>query len=85
MLVENKVIYENILTLTKSLVTLYLNATVESSNEGVRNVFNNGLIETLEMQDEIYQNMKDDGMYTIENVSSSAIKKIYKKLTKDEA
>lgn len=85
MLVENKVVLENILTLTKSLVTLYLNATVESSNESVRNVFNNGLIETLEMQDELYQNMKNDGMYTVENISSSAIKKAMKKLTKDEA
>lgn len=84
MSVENKVILENILTLTKSLVTLYLDATVESSNESVRNIFNNGLTQSLEMQDEIYQNMKNDGMYNVENVSSSCVKKVYKKLTKGE-
>lgn len=81
---ENKTILENILTLTKSLITLYENATVESSNEDVRNVFNNGLTKSLEMQDEIYQNMKSDGMYDVENVSGSVVKKAYKKLTKDE-
>ena len=34
-----KCLYENILTLTKSLTTLYLNGTIESSNEDVRKVF----------------------------------------------
>lgn len=81
---ENKIILENVLTLTKSLTTLYLYATIESSNESVRNVYNNGLIEALSMQDEIYQNMKDDGIYSVENINASAIKKVLKKLTKDE-
>ncbi len=81
---ENKIVLENILTLTKSLVTLYKDATVESANESVRNVYNNGLIEVLEMQDELYQNMKSDGIYNVENLSSSALKKAHKKLTKDE-
>lgn len=81
---ENKTILENMLTLTKSLVTLYKDATLESANESVRNVFNNGLVSVLEMQDELYQNMKDDGIYTVENLSSSALKKAHKKLTKDE-
>ncbi|MCX4249528.1 MAG: spore coat protein [Bacilli bacterium] len=82
---NNKIVLENILNLTKSLTSLYMYSTIESSNETSRSVFHQGLLDNLEMQDEIYQNMKDDGMYTIENVSSSAIKKIYKKLTKDEA
>lgn len=82
---NNKIVLENILNLTKSLTSLYMCSTIESSNETSRSVFHQGLLDNLEMQDEIYQNMKDDGMYTIENVSSSAIKKIYKKLTKDEA
>lgn len=82
---NNKVILENALTLTKSLCMLYINAMVESSNESVRSFFDNGLNETLEMQDEIYQNMKDDGYYQVGNVKSSEVKKIYDKLTKDEA
>ncbi len=82
---NNKIVLENILNLTKSLTSLYMYSTIESSNETSRSVFHQGLLDNLEMQDEIYQNMKDDDMYTIENVSSSAIKKIYKKLTKDEA
>lgn len=72
--------YENVLTLTKSLVTLYINGTVESSNEKVRTLLEDGLTEVLELQDEIYQMMKTDGFYTVEDLKESDIKKVYKKL-----
>lgn len=85
MLVNNKVILESVLTLTKSLNMLYINAAIESSNEEPRAVFENGLDMSLEMQDELYQNMKSDGYYEVSNVKSSEIKKIYKKLTKDQS
>lgn len=75
--------YENLLTLTKSLVTLYLNATVESSNKDVRKCFEDGLSEVLVLQDEIYQTMMEDGFYTVENVKDTEIKKVWDKLCKD--
>lgn len=83
--VNNKIYLENALTLTKSLSMLYINATIESSNEETRAVFYNGLLVNLEMQDDIYQNMKDDGYYNPENIKTSEIKKALKKLTKDES
>ena len=67
-----KCLYENILTLTKSLTTLYLNGTIESSNEDVRKVFDNGLAENLKLHDELYQAMKED-----------EIKKFSEKLNKE--
>ena len=82
MRVNNKTYLENALTLTKSM--LYINATIESSNEETRAVFHNGLLVNLKMQDEIYQNMKDDKYYNPENIKTSEIKKTLKKLTKDE-
>ena len=48
--VNNKTYLENALTLTKSLSMLYINATIESSNEETRAVFHNGLLVNLEMQ-----------------------------------
>ncbi len=71
---------ENVLTLTKSLITLYETGAVESSNKKVRDLMEQGLKECLDMQDTLYQAMKDDGMYTVENVAESAIKKVCTKL-----
>ena len=36
------------------------------------------------LQDEIYQTMKDDGMYSVDNLKESEILKVYNKLKKDE-
>ncbi len=71
---------ENVLTLTKSLITLYETGAVESSNKKVRDLMEQGLKECLDMQDTLYQSMKDDGMYTVENVAESVVKKTYTKL-----
>lgn len=79
-----KTFYENILTLQKSLCTLYINGTIESSNEVVRKVFSNGLDESLMLQDELYQSMKEDGFYTVENLNKTDIKKIETKLKGNE-
>lgn len=81
---NNKVILENILTLTKSLNTLYLNGTIEASNKEVRKMMEKGLQDSLSMQEEIYQMMVDDGYYQVCNVKSTEIEKLYNKLTKDQ-
>lgn len=82
---NNKVILENILTLTKSLNTLYLNGAIEASNKDVRKIMEKGLEESLKMQEEIYQMMVDDGYYQVCNVKETEIEKLYSKLTKDQA
>lgn len=81
---NNKVILENILTLTKSLNTLYLNGTIEASNKEVRKLMEKGLQESLSMQEEIYQMMVNDGYYQVCNVNPTEIEKLYTKLTKDQ-
>ena len=75
-----KFLYENILSLQKSLCTLYLNGAIESSNDDVRKVMETGLALSLDLQDEIYQIMKDDGFYNVENLKESEIKKVCNKL-----
>lgn len=82
---NSKIIYENILTLTKSLVMLYVNGAIESSNEDVKKVMEKGLQDSMKFQDEIYQAMKEDGYYQVTNVKETEIKKLYDKLTQDQA
>lgn len=81
---NNKYLYENILTLTKSLTMIYINGTIEASNKKIRNVMEKGLKECLLMQDEIYQKMSNDGYYDVANITSTEIKKFLKKINKDE-
>lgn len=81
---NNKVILENVLTLTKSLNMLYVNGTIEASNKEVRKIMEKGLEESLKMQEEIYQLMVDDGYYQVCNVKQPEIEKLYTKLTKDQ-
>ena len=79
----DKYTLENVLTLTKSLITLYENGAVESSNKKVRNLMEDGLSNSLNMQDTLYQTMKDDGFYTVSDVKTSEIEKLYTKLKED--
>lgn len=82
---NNKCIYENVLTLTKSLSMLYMNGTIESSTKKVRDFMEKGLKDTLKMQDDIYQAMSEDGYYSVTNVSESSICKLLNKMEKDES
>lgn len=79
-----KYFYENVLTLTKSLATLYLTGATECANESVRKVLINGLDEILILQDDIYQTMSEDGFYTVENLNKQDICMVYNKLKGDE-
>lgn len=82
---NNKCIYENVLTLTKSISMLYMNGTVESSTKEVRDFMEKGLKDVLKMQDDIYQRMSDDGYYSVSKVTQSNITKLLNKIKKDES
>ncbi len=82
---NSKFIYENILTLTKSLVMLYVNGAIEASNKDVKKVMEKGIQDSMRFQDEIYQAMKEDGYYQVTNVKETEIQKLYDKLTQDQA
>jgi spore coat protein CotF len=71
------------LTLTKSLCMLYINGTIEAVNKDTRKLMLDGLKETLEMQNDLYNSLVALGYYTVENCNSSAISKLYNKLNQD--
>lgn len=79
----DKYTLENVLTLTKSLINLYTDGTVESSNKKVRKLMEDGLNDVLNMQDSLYQTMKDDGYYTVSDVKETEVEKLYTKLKED--
>lgn len=73
-------LFERYLLILKSSVEVYVHGTLESSNEGVRKVLKQGLDETLEHQNRVYQKMCDCGWYCVSNVKISSIKQIYQSL-----
>lgn len=73
----------NYLTLTKSLVMLYTNGVIESSNKAVRKLMLEGLDYNLEMQGDLYNTMVDIGYYKTTNVDKETIEKLCKKLNQD--
>ena len=79
MLMNDKYIMENILTLTKSVITLALNGAVESSNEKVLKLFKT----SLKMQENIYKELTNQNIYKIPNVKKTDIAKIVTKLKSD--
>lgn len=81
---NSKIVLENALTLTKSLAMLYINGLIESSNNKVKKFMEEGLSIVLDMQEEIYKMMVEDGFYCVNNVKESEITNLYKKLIKDE-
>lgn len=83
MMLENKYYMENILTLTKSLITISLNGTIESSNKNVRKVFDESLKTLLSLQEKLFDELKEKKIYKIENVNEKDIKKKYTQLKND--
>jgi spore coat protein CotF len=70
----------NYLLILKSTIEVYIHGTLESSNEDVRKVLNDGLNETLKHQSRTYNEMVNYGWYKVENVNSQNICKCYKKV-----
>ena len=79
---NDKIIMENILTLSKSLAKLYCDGYIESSNKKVNALMAIGLNETLSTQHDLYQIMTENGLYQIKNIKASEINKTLNKLTK---
>lgn len=81
---ENKLILENILTLTKSLCMLYINGEIESANKDTRNFMEDGLKENLKLQEELFNLMMNNNMYNISNLSKKILKESLKKITQEK-
>ena len=77
---NDQLLLDNYLLLLKSTVEVYVHGTLESSNNPVRELLQECLNNTLNMQATTYDEMTEYGWYNIENVSSKEIKKEYDKI-----
>lgn len=76
----DQILMNNYLLLLKSTVEVYVHGTLESSNEDVRDLLQDSLINTIEMQGNTYLEMADHGFYEIKNVSDKEINKVITKV-----
>lgn len=82
MKLNNQATFDNYLLLLKSTVEVYVHGTLESSNEKIRKLLNEGLQETLNNQAKTYEEMVKNGWYKVQNVQKSKIDKIYQEINK---
>ena len=59
----DKLLFEEMLLLLKSNVEVYVHGTLESSNPKVRKTLKNGLDETMQMQEDIFNKMTEYNWY----------------------
>lgn len=60
---QDREIMENELSLIKGVCDLYMHGAIESSTTEVHNAFKNALNESLDIQNKLYNLMKDKGWY----------------------
>lgn len=79
---NSEIILNDYLLNLKSTTEVYVHGTLESSNENVRKVLHDSLCTILDSQRNCYCLMVENGIYTINNVKCSDIKKLYNKENK---
>ena len=81
---NDELLMENYLLVLKSTVEVYVHGTLESTNSDVRSTLKDNLIETLDCQNNTYQEMVKHGWYPTNNVDTSAITQVFNKVTEKE-
>lgn len=70
---EDKLIMNNVLSLTKEMCNLLLHGTIESSTPKIHSTFNDSLNECLEIQNDLYITMTEKGWYQVQQVEDQKI------------
>ena len=73
---DDKNLMENILQLEKGACALFMHGTIESSTQNVHAAFDDALEESLCMQNEIYNQMSQQGWYPMEQAPQQQIDKV---------
>lgn len=76
---EDKVIMNTALTLTKNACDILFHGTIEASTPKIKTAFNESLDKFLTIQGDIFKEMETAGLYNIENVTESKISKVNSK------
>ena len=71
---SDQLLMDNYLLVLKSTVEVYVHGTLESSNQDIRELLKEFLLETLTHQANTYDEMTKYGWYNIKNVETTQIK-----------
>ena len=71
---SDQLLMDNYLLVLKSTVEVYVHGTLESSNQDIRELLKDCLIDTLTHQANTYDEMTKYGWYNIKNVEQTTIK-----------
>ena len=77
---DDRLIMDNYLLILKSTIEVYVHGTLESSNQGIRDLLKSGLSETLFHQANTYDEMTKYGWYSVNNVDTSKISETLEKV-----
>lgn len=72
---EDKVIMNTALTLTKNACEILMHGAIESSTPKIKTTFTDALDKFLTTQGDIFKEMETAGLYNIENVPESKLSK----------
>lgn len=78
---EDKDLMENELLVIKGVCDLYLHGTIESTTAEVHMAFKDALNESLDIQNKIYNLMKEKGWYQTEDAEQAKIDAVKQKFT----
>lgn len=78
---SDKDIMENLLLLEKGACDLYMHGAIESSDERVFSSFSNALHQSLQLQNQIYTKMKEQGWYNPEEAEKGKAAELKKKFS----
>ena len=78
---EDKELMEKELLLSKSICDLYLHATLEATTLEVHNAFKEALIESLDIQNKIFNLMNEKGWYQMQTIEQQQIDTLKQKFS----
>lgn len=70
---KDELIMNNMLTLSKNMCEILIHACIEASNEKIKKVFKEVLLEYINLQGGIYTFMENNGWYTTTKVKSEKV------------
>lgn len=70
---EDKILMNTILTLTKNMIDTLMHGAIESSTPKIKETFMKNLNEYLTLQGSIYKEMENAGLYKMEQVPETKI------------
>lgn len=76
---QDQIIMDTTLSLTKNMCDLLMHGSIESQEGKINKTFKDALDKFLELQKSIYTEMQNAGLYKVEQVNASSIKKTMNK------